>query len=250
MNKFLIGEKSHLLSPAVFLFWCVVLAVVWLCMSPAAVDKAFNQNGMSVFELATIPFFIAIVPLVWWKCPFSGSKTRKVVLCSAVSVVAVMAVAKQLDLHLAFISWLYPDVVANFRGTPFKMRFLTNGTVPVGAKFVSLSYFILFFGVFAAGLLYYAKDLIIGFFKRNPVAWSVCFFGGSGVMVQVFDRLPAWYRKSAGISRSDFGLNAFTSFCTVFEEGCEMLMAIFCLVAIYQSWLLIDENRSPSDFTD
>ena len=44
---------------------------------------------------------------------------------------------------------LYPDVVAHFKGTPFKMRFLTASGVPFGAKIVSLAYFALFFGVFA-----------------------------------------------------------------------------------------------------
>ncbi len=244
MNEWLYGKKAWTLSPIVFLAWCVAFAVVWLVMSPEAINNAFNQDGHSVFELATLPFFAAIIPLVWWKCPFSGSTKRKVILSLAVSIVVVMALVKETDAHLAFISWLYPDVVANFRGTPFKMRFLTNGSIPLSAKVVVVSYFVLFFGVFAAGLLYYAKDLICGFFKRNPVAWSVCFFGGSGVMVQVFDRLPSWYRKAAGISKDDFGLNSFTSFCTAYEEGFEMLIAIFALIAIYQSWLLINEKKS------
>ncbi len=243
MSEWLSGKKAWAFSPLVFFAWCAVLAIAWLAMSPEAVDKAFNQDGHSVFELATLPFFAAIIPLVWWKCPFSGSKKRKVLLCLAVSIVAAMAVIKETDAHLAFMSSLYPDVVSSFRGTPFKMRFLTNGSVPVFAKLIVILYFVLFFGVFAAGLLYYAKDLILGFFKRNPVAWSMCFFGGSGVMVQVFDRLPAWYRKAAGISKADFGLNSFTAFCTTFEEGFEMLIAIFALIAIYQSWLLLNDKR-------
>ena len=238
-------KRAYLLAPAVFAACVFALLVTWAVMEPAALRHAFDQDGYSVFELATIPFYAAIIPLVWWKCPFTGSRRRRMLLCAAVSCVAFMAVAKELDWHLWAITKLYPDVVANFKGTPFKMRFLTNGAVPIAAKACVLFYFGAFFGVFAALLAYYAVPLFKGFFRFHPAAWSVCFFGGSGVMVAVMDRLPAWYRHTHGLSKDEVVNNAFGSFCTCFEEGGEMMIAIFALLAILQAHAIYTRRIAP-----
>ena len=103
-------------------------------MEQQALRAAFDADGKSFFETLTLPFYALIVPLVWLCCPFSGPTWRKVLLCAGVSCVAAMAVVKELDLHIAAMNALYPDVVANFKGTPFKMRFLKAHGVPIGAK--------------------------------------------------------------------------------------------------------------------
>jgi hypothetical protein len=154
-----------------------------------------------------------------------------------------MAVVKELDLHLAAMTALYPDVVANFKGTPFKMRFLTKSGIPLGAKALAVAYFVLFFGVFAALLAYFFRRLIKGFFRLHPVAWTMCFFGGSGVMVQICDRLPAWYRHAHGLAKGAVVAGPFGSFCTAFEEGGEMMIAIFALLAILQAHAIYAPDR-------
>ena len=122
----LVSKKSWMLAPAVYLLSLCVLAVVWSVMEPDALRAAFDADGRSFFETLTLPFYALIVPAVWLCCPFTGSAKRKALLCTAVSCVAAMAVVKQQDIHLAVMQSLYPDVVANFKGTPFKMRFLTG----------------------------------------------------------------------------------------------------------------------------
>ena len=241
----LVGKKSHLLAPAIFIVALAALATTWAAMEPAALRAAFDADGHSFFETLTLPFYALIVPLVWLACPFGGSLRRKILLCAAVSCVAFMAVVKETDLHVAFISALYPDVVANFKGTPFKMRFLTNGSVPFGAKCVAIAYFALFFGVFAILLLYFAKRLVVGIFKLHPVAWTVGCLGASGVMVQICDRLPAWYRHACDLPRTD-EITPFISFCTAFEEGGEMMLAAFALIAILQAHAIYAPDR-PDD---
>ena len=241
----LVAKKSWMLAPAIALASLAALACTWAVMEPEALSAAFDADGASFFEVLTLPFYILIVPAVWLCCPFGGTVRRKVLLCSGVTCVAVMAVMKETDLHLAVISSLYPDVVESFSGTPFKMRFLTSGDVPLGAKFVSLMYFVLFFGVFAAMLLYYAKTLLKAFFKLHPVAWSIACMGGSGVMVQIADRLPAWWRHGMDISKGDVPA-AFSSFCTAFEEGGEMMLAAFALLAILQAHAIYSPDR-PAD---
>lgn len=132
--------KPYLVAPILFVLCLLALLATWAAMEPAALRSFFDADGYSPFELATLPFYAAIVPLVWWKCPFTGSPRRRALLCAAVSCVAVMAVVKEMDLHLMAIKALFPEVVnANgsvhglvkpdgtaLTGTPFKMRFLTN----------------------------------------------------------------------------------------------------------------------------
>ena len=245
----LVNRRSWLLAPAVFLLAVALLAATWAVMEPQALRAAFDADGHSFFETITLPFYALIVPLVWLCCPFTGPTWRKMLLCTGVSCVAAMAVVKELDLHLVAMNALYPDVVANFKGTPFKMRFLTGSGIPVGAKALALAYFVLFFGVFAALLAYFFPRLVKGFFRLHPVAWTMCFFGGSGVMVQVFDRLPAWYRHAKNLSKSDLA-DSFSAFCTAFEEGGEMLIAAFALLAILQAHAIYARDRPPPEFEE
>lgn len=245
----LVNRRSWLLAPAVFLLAVALLAAIWAVMEPQALRAAFDADGHSFFETITLPFYALIVPLVWLCCPFTGPTWRKMLLCTGVSCVAAMAVVKELDLHLVAMNALYPDVVANFKGTPFKMRFLTGSGIPVGAKALALAYFVLFFGVFAALLAYFFPRLVKGFFRLHPVAWTMCFFGGSGVMVQVFDRLPAWYRHAKNLSKSDLA-DSFAAFCTAFEEGGEMLIAAFALLAILQAHAIYARDRPPPEFEE
>ena len=236
------NRNAYLTGPIVFAAGLLALLVTWLVMEPVALHHAFDQDGYSPFELATIPFYAVLIPLVWWKCPFTGSRTRRTILCAAVSCVAFMAVVKQLDWHLWAITKLYPDVVDSFKGTPFKMRFLTRSVtktglpIPLGAKTLALAYFSLFFGVFGVTLMYFAKDLIVGFFKKVPPAWSMCCFGAAGVMVQLCDRMPAWIRHIRGLPKPKGDeIDSISSLFTALEEGGEMLIAIFAILTILQA---------------
>ncbi len=252
----LASRRSWLLAPVAWALSIAALAAVWAVMEPSALKAAFDGGGYSFFEAMTVPFFALIVPAVWLCCPFSGSPARKVFLCLCVSCLAAMAVAKELDLHVMLLQRAYPDVVgpngsvcglvkpngAPLTGTPFKMRFLTNGAAPLGAKCMVVAYFVLLFGVFAAMLAYYFPRLVRGFFRLHPVAWTMCFFGLSGVMVQMCDRLPAWYRHSQAASGAGMG-DSMSALCTALEEGGEMMIAAFALLAILQAHAIYAPDR-------
>lgn len=259
----LVSERSWLLAPAIFLLSLALLFVVWSVMEPSALLAAFDAGGYSFFETMTVPFFALIVPAVWLCCPFTGSVKRRVLLCAGVTCIAVMAVVKELDLHLMLMHYLYPGLVSPdgyvqglvkpngtpLVGTPFKLRFIMNAGVPFGAKAVAVSYFILMFGVFAAMLAYYFPRLIKGFFRLHPVAWTMAVFGTSGVMVQVFDRLPAWYRHLHGIPKSGLS-ESFVALCAAFEEGGEMMIAAFAILAILQAHAIYVGDRPPPQFAE
>ena len=250
MNNESKSGYGWLVGPAVFVAGVAALLVTWALLEPSHLVRLFDQDGRSPFELATLPFYAAIIPFVWWKCPFDGSKTRRNVLCLMVSVVAVMAIVKELDLHNAALHFLYPKFVGEdgsllpglvkpsgkpLSGTPFKMRVITNSGVPLGMKAFIVFYFVAFFGVFAAGFLYLLKAWITGVFKFEPCAWSIGCFGASGVMVQVADRLPSWLDHAHGLEKSADGTTAAQSLCTALEEGGELLIAMFAILAIVQA---------------
>ena len=64
-------------------------------------------------------------------------------------------------------------------------------------------------------------------------------------MVEVMDRLPAWYRHTHGLGKGEIVNNAFGSFCTCFEEGGEMMIAIFALLAILQAHAIYTRRIAP-----
>jgi len=255
-------SKAYLTGPVVFAAGLLALLTTWLVMEPAALHHAFDQDGYSTFELATIPFYLVLVPLVWWKCPFTGSRARRTLFCAAVSCVALMAVVKELDLHLILMHKLFPQVVDAsgnvvglvrpdgrvLSGTPFKMRFLTNAGAPFGAKALALAYFTLFFGVFGVMLTYFAPALIAGFFKKVAPAWTMCCFGAAGVMVQLCDRMPAWVRHIRHLPKPKDGeIDSISSLFTALEEGGEMMIAIFAILAIIQAHELYGKKRDVED---
>ena len=253
--------KGWLTGPAVFAAGVLALLLTWAALDPATLIKNFDADGFSPFEIATLPFYAAIIPFVWWKCPFDGSRARRTLLCSAVTLVVVMALLKQTDLHCAALHALYPGFVdeggsllpglvkpngSPLTGTPFKMRVLTNGGVPLGMKAAILFYFVAFFGVFAAGFAYLFKTWIVGVFRLEPCAWSFGCFGASGVLVQIADRLPAWLHHATGekMATADGAATSARSLCTALEEGGEMLIAIFAILTVVQAHRALARRRA------
>jgi hypothetical protein len=237
----LVSKKSWLLSPVLFILGVICLVIAWASVDPVLLRSFFDCDGRSFFEAMTISVYALIVPAVWLACPFGGSVRRKALLASAVTLVVVAAVMKQLDLHIDALSGIYPDTVAGFKGTPFKMRFLRADGVPFGAKIFVVLFLFSLFGVFGLLLAGYSAVFIRGLIKLHPVAWSVACLGVSGVMVQICDRLPAWIRSSMGWTKETAPV-AFTSLCTALEEGGEMMLALFALTAILQAHLLYSDQ--------
>lgn len=257
------SNRGWLVAPAVFAVSLLCLVTAWAVMEPGCLVGCFDNNGRSPFELATLPFFAAIIPLVWWKCPFDGSAARKRSLSLMVTIVVLMAIVKQLDLHNAVLNYFYPDYVGSdgslvsgklvrpngkpLNGTPFKMRVITNVEVPLGMKALIIGYFSLFFGLFAAGFAYLAQFWFDGILKLKPSAWAWGCFGASGVVVQISDRLPSWLGHAYGLSKSADGVTRAQSLCTALEEGGEMMIAVFALLTIYLSWRELRSSAPASE---
>lgn len=253
------SDNSWLQGPIIFIVAFSLLLVTWAILDPQTLVKTFDNNGRSPIELATLPVFAAIIPLIWWKCPFEGSLKRKITLSTIVTIVVVMAIIKQLDIHNVILSYFYPEYIGSdgslvsgrlvrpdgrpLNGTAFKMRVITNAAVPFGMKALIVGYFSLFFGLFALGFVYLAQFWIDGIVKLKRSAWAWACFGASGAVVQISDRLPSWLNHAYGLSKSSGGVTKAQSLCTALEEGGEAILATFALLTIYWAWKELKETK-------
>ena len=232
------SKRSWLLAPVITLLCSVVLLIVWAVMDPQTLEITFDNKGQSPVELMTLPLFALIVPLAWLCPPNGGGWKRQCGWSALWSVLGVMAIIRETDIHKMLFAEIWPDVVATFQGTVFKMRFLKAGNVPLMPKLFVLAFFIVFFVAVLLPLVRYIVPLIKGFFRLEPVAWTMAFFGGVSVMVLTVDRLPANLRH-AGIAASD----SLLALLKAFEEGGEAMMALLALLAILQSHLIFARGR-------
>lgn len=228
----LTSKKSWLLSPVLFALGCVVLTVLWAALEPDSLIRLFDNNGSSPVELMTLPLFALIVPLVWLCPPNAGSVRRQAGWASLWSLLGFLAIVRETDLHEALFVSIWPEVAHGFRGTVFKMRFLKAPDIPLMPKLFVIVFFAIFIVAVAIPLIRYLVPLFREFFQLKPVAWTTAFFGISSTMVILMDRLPSNLTK-AGHSLS----RPMTALFRAFEEGGEMMMALFALLAILMSHL-------------
>ncbi len=240
-------KKAWLTAPICFIVGFGLLILAWAVMSPAAAMDFFDQGGFAPFEWMTLPVFALIIPLVWLCPPIAGSTKKQAFWAIIWSILSVMAIVRETDLHKALFANLWPEVAAGFKGTVFKMRFLTAWDMPIVPRLFVLFFFILFFAGALIPLAKYILPLIKGFFKLEPVAWSAAFFGISSVIVLIFDRFPAWYRHAMHDTAA-LGDSA-RAFCAILEEGGEMMMALLALLALLQSYLIFN-NPSKKEAKD
>ena len=238
------SKKSWLTAPVLFVIMMLMITLVWAALPPEQMIPLFDNDSFSPVELMTLPLFALIIPLTWLCSPFGGSWKRQAFWNTDVSLLAIMAIIRETDLHKRVFAAIWPEIDASFSGTVFKMRFLTSSDIPIIPKLFVLAFFALFFIVTAGTLAYFLLRLIKGIFKLHPVAWTWAVFGGTSVMVLLVDRLPANLRH-AGFDGPllDKHTGSVAALLKAFEEGGEMMMALFALMAILQAHLWLREGK-------
>jgi len=240
----LTSKKSWLTAPVVALVGFLAILLLWCVTDPLAFTSWFSvKGGFSPVEWMTLPIFGLIVPLVWLCPPQSGGARRQCVWASLWSVLSVIAIIRETDIHKMLFARIWPDVVNSFPGTVFKMRFLRADSVPLMPKLFVLAFFVAFFVAAAIPLLRYFIPLVKGFFKFEPVAWSAATFGCVSVFVLTIDRLPANLRDWGVVNLKAPGHEAGLALCKGLEEGAEMIMASLALLALLQSFLFFVHGR-------
>lgn len=238
------SKNSWITAPVLFVLMSIALFVTWLCMEPANLILFFDNKGTAPIEIMTLPLFALIIPLVWLCSPFAGSWKRKAFWNTMVTLLALMAIIRETDLHKMLFASIWPDVAANFTGTVFKMKFLKASSIPLVPKLFVLGFFAVFFAATVGTLGYFIVRLVKGIFRLHPVCWTWAVFGAASVMVVIVDRLPAKLRHSGFDTPAlDKHTGSIAALFKAFEEGGEMMMALFALMGILQAHLWLREGK-------
>jgi len=248
----LVSKKAWILAPLLFVAGFGFFAGCWAVMDPVTLVESFDADGHSMVELMTLPLFAAIAPLSWLCCPVGGSRRRKVFWCLVFSFLAFMALVRELDWHKQWFAIIWPEITETFSGTVFKMRFLRSGDVPILPKLFVGAFFAVFFAATLGPLLYFFRRLLKGLWQLHPVSWTMAAFGASGVAVQTFDRLPSILRNNKILDPAlmDTSFGTVSALFTALEEGGEMMMAIFALIAILQAHAIYSPDAPDSSFAE
>ena len=118
--------------------------------------------------------------------------------------------------------------------TAIKIKYFTNPNVPMYAKAASAFILIGIISVVVYLFRQNLKKMVVGFFKFNPMYWTIATFGGLGFITQIADRFPAHYRKATGDALQEpvrFALK-------ILEEGGESILPLLFAVAFVQYHLL------------
>lgn len=127
--------------------------------------------------------------------------------------------------------------------TAIKIRFFTNPNNPLYEKIISATVIVLVVGVIAYLIIKYLKKMIVGFFKFQPLYWTIATFGGVGILTQIADRLPANYAKATGEHLSEpirFALK-------ILEEGGESLLPLVFVIGLLQYHFILRKTISQND---
>lgn len=246
--KLLTSKKSWLTAPILALLGFAAILLLWSVVEPQDFVLWFNaaDDGFAPVEWMTLPLFGLIVPLVWLCPPQSGSTRRQCAWAGLWSLLAVVAIVRETDLHKIAFARIWPEIASSFPGTVFKMRFLKAGDIPLVPKLFVLAFFIVFFVAALLPLVRYFLPLVKGFFRREPVAWSAATFGAVSVFVLMIDRLPANLRDWGVVNLKEPGHEAGLALCKGLEEGSEMLMAALALLALLQSYLFFAHQHDTA----
>lgn len=246
----LVSKKSWIIAPTIFFAGLLTFFFCWLTTDPRTLIITFDNDGHSMVELLTLPVFAMIIPLSWLCCPVSGTTKKKLFFSFIFSLLGFMALVRQLDWHKQWFSMIWPEIT--FKGTVFKMRFITSGEIPLMPKLFVILLFVIFGFAVLVPLLFYFKKLFKGFFRMHPVAWSMAFFGISGIMSQSCDGLAKTCRKAGLFTPEllDKSTGAVTALFTAIEEGGELLMAVFAVLAIIQAHVIFAPDKPEESFKE
>ena len=237
--NFLKSRFSWLAAPLIWLIGVSILFLAWAVASPEWIRTNFDNHGVSPVESATIGLFFFQMAFFWLVPPMRPGRWRAFWLADF-SLLTLIAICRELDWHKLMIS--VSDLPGATTGTPFKLRFLTNPGNPLGDRLIVAACFIVVTLVCAGTLLYFLRRLLTGLFKLHPVCWSVGFLGGTAILIQVTDRIPSVLRKRFDIHMTD----GMAALMTALEEGQELLLPLFVLIAVLQAHFIYNNDAADS----
>ena len=122
--------------------------------------------------------------------------------------------------------------------TAIKINYFKNAAVPFYGKIISAV--VILSVIFVITYLFYKnlKKMVKGFFKLDPVYWTIATFGALGAISQIADRWNSNLAKYTGERLSEPAL----FFVTIIEEGGESLLPILFIIALVQFHLQLKQE--------
>lgn len=237
---FLKNKHAWLAAPLLWLVGLTALLAVWACATPQWIELNFDQDGKSPVEIVTVALLFFQIGFLWLVPPIKPLRKR-FFWAVVFSIISFIAICRQMDWHKLLIT--PSGLPGATRGTPFKMRFLTNTANPLSDRLVVPACFVIVIVVCVGALLYWLPRLLKGLFRLHPVCWSIGFIGGTTILVQFFDRAPSILRKDFGIHLTESTGALFTAL----EEGQELLLPLFAILAILQAHFIYNNDTPNPD---
>lgn len=114
--------------------------------------------------------------------------------------------------------------------TAIKLNYFKNPAVPLYGKVISAVFILSVVSVIIYLLYKNFKKMVRGFFKLDPMYWTIATFGGLGMLTQLADRLNSNWAKYTGERLSEPAL----FFVKIIEEGGESLLPLVFIIALVQ----------------
>jgi len=240
---FLKSKRSWMAAPLLWLAALAALLTIWVCATPQWIAVNFDQDGGSPMEIATVALLFFQIGFLWMVPPIKPRRQR-FFWAAVFSLISFIAICRQMDWHKLLIT--ASGLPGATRGTPFKMRFLTNTVNPLSDRLIVLACFVIVIGVCAGALIYWLPRLFKGLLRLHPVCWSIAFIGGTTILVQFFDRAPSVLRKEFNIHLTDSTGALFTAL----EEGQELLLPLFAIIAVLQAHFIYNNDVSEPNLLE
>ena len=122
--------------------------------------------------------------------------------------------------------------------TAIKLRFFTNPKNPLSEKIVAGILILIVISAILYLIIKYAPRIWLGFWKKEPMYWSICTLCGMGVVSKIADRFHGNWFKYTGEHLSD---EAYF-FSIMIEETSEASLPLMALIALMQ-WHLIKGEK-------
>lgn len=217
MNKILLNP---LCAPmAAILYLVGYFMAVWLTRTPEAVDIYTDTT----LECVTYVIYAFTLPIIlFYARDFKDSGMKHYILFVFLWLCGLLREA-------GIQHWLTATDT-----TAFKLRFFTNPNNPIGEKIIAAFILITVLVVAVYLIIHYTPKIIKGFFRLNPLYWTICTLGGMGILAKVFDRIPGNYRKIVG----HFMDPSQKSFFELLEEISETTLPLLVAFAFIQFHLM------------
>ncbi len=206
----------------------IALILLWSQTTPEWISLHFDQDGASPIEASTVALLWLQIAFFWLIPPLRPSRWRLFWLIDF-SLISFFAICRELDWHKLLV--IPSHLPGASHGTPFKMKFLLNANNPLTDRMLVAVCFVVVIALCGYTLFYFLPRLLKGLFRFHPVCWSIGFLGGTLILIQIFDRMPAVLRKDFGIHLTE-NQHALT---IALEEGFELLLPLYILIAVMQA---------------